>query len=111
MRIADWPMTERPRERLLASGPADLSDAELLAILLRTGCNGRSALDLARHLIQRHGGLRSLLDTDLERFCETPGLGPAKYAQIQAAVELARRQLRENLERSHPLTSPQATRE
>src|SRR5690554_3965798 len=111
MKIADWPMAERPRERLLASGPAELSDAELLAILLRTGCHGRSALDLARHLLNLHGGLRGLLDASLDRFCETPGLGPAKYAQIQAAVELARRQLRENLDRGHPLTNPQATRE
>lgn len=111
MRIADWPMTERPRERLLASGPTGLSEAELLAILLRTGARGRSALDLARHLINRHGGLRGLLEADVEGFCDTPGLGPAKYAQLQAALELARRHLRENLERGQPLTSPQATRE
>ncbi|WP_376694722.1 RadC family protein [Wenzhouxiangella sp. EGI_FJ10305] len=111
MRIADWPMTERPRERLLASGPAGLSDAELLAILLRTGARGRSALDLARHLINHHGGLRGLLEANVEQFCDTPGLGPAKYAQLQAALELARRHLRENLERGRPLTSPQATRE
>ncbi|QKK01193.1 MAG: DNA repair protein RadC [Pseudomonadota bacterium] len=111
MRIADWPMTERPRERLLEHGPAGLSDAELLAILLRTGCHGRSALDLARMLISRHNGLRGLLEAGCEQFCATPGLGPAKYAQIQAAIELARRHLRENLARGQPLTSPQATRE
>lgn len=111
MRIADWPMTERPRERLLGNGPAGLSDAELLAILLRTGARGRSALDLARDLINHHGGLRGLLEAECEVFCDTPGLGPAKYAQLQAALELARRHLRENLERGRPLTSPQATRE
>jgi DNA repair protein RadC len=110
MRIADWPMTERPRERLLADGPTRLSDAELLAILLRTGARGHSALDLARMLLARHGGLRALLEADCESFSRTPGLGPAKYAQLQAAVELARRHLKESLSRGEPLTSPQATR-
>ncbi len=111
MRIADWPQTERPRERLLDRGPAELTDAELLAILLRTGTRGRSAIDLARLLIARFGGLRGLLEADRDQLCEQPGLGPAKYAQIQAALELARRHLREQLERGKPLTSPQATRE
>jgi len=110
MRIADWPMTERPRERLLADGPTGLSDAELLAILLRTGARGHSALDLARLLLARHGGLRALIEADCESFSRTPGLGPAKYAQLQAAVELARRHLKESLARGEPLTSPQATR-
>ena len=111
MRIADWPHTERPRERLLEHGPAGLSDAELLAILLRTGSKGRSALDLARLLINQHGGLRGLLESDRDDLCRVPGLGPAKYAQLQAALELARRHLRESLTRGQPLTSPQATRE
>lgn len=111
MRIADWPQTERPRERLLEHGPHGLSDAELLAILLRTGSRGRSALDLARLLINQHGGLRALLESDREMLCRMPGLGPAKYAQLQAALELARRHLRESLCRGQPLTSPQATRE
>lgn len=111
MKIADWPQTERPRERLLARGAATLSDAELLAILLRTGAKGRSALDVARLLLARFGGLRGLLDASLDQLCDAPGLGPAKYAQLQAALELARRHLKETLERSHPLTSPQATRD
>lgn len=111
MRIADWPHTERPRERLLEKGPGGLSDAELLAILLRTGARGHSALDLARLLISRHGGLRGLLDCERDRLCDIPGLGPAKYAQLHAAMELARRNLRENIERGRALTSPQATRE
>jgi len=111
MRIADWPQTERPRERLLDHGARALSDAELLAILLRTGSQGRSALDLARLLIGRFGGLRGLLECDCEKLCSMPGLGPAKFAQIQAALELARRHLRENLNRSEPLTSPRDTRE
>lgn len=111
MRIADWPVTERPRERLLSYGPTGLSDAELLAILLRTGTRGRSALDLARHLISRHNGLRQLFEVSCETFCELPGLGPAKYAQLQAALELARRHHLERLERGQPLTSPQITRD
>ncbi len=111
MRIADWPQTERPRERLLAQGPGTLSDAELLAILLRTGTRGHSALDIARSLINQFGGLRGLLESDADTVCRIPGLGPAKFAQIQAALELARRHLRESLTRGQPLTSPQATRE
>ena len=111
MRIADWPQNERPRERLLAQGAASLSDAELLAILLRTGSRGRSALDLARLLLARFGGLRGLLDATQDQLCDAPGLGPAKYTQLQSALELARRHLKETLDRSHPLTSPQATRD
>src|SRR5690625_4833634 len=109
MRITDWPAKERPRERLPSYGPPGLSDAELLAILLRTGARGRSALDLARHLISRHNGLRQLFEISCETFCELPGLGPAKYAQLQAALELARRCRRARLERGEPLTSPQFT--
>lgn len=111
MRIADWPHSERPRERLLEQGPAGLSDAELLAILLRTGARGHSALDLARHLISRCDGLRGLLEADRETLCDMPGLGPAKYAQLHAAMELARRHQREGLNRGGALTSPQATRQ
>jgi len=110
MRIADWPQTERPRERLLEQGAGTLSDAELLAILLRTGSRGRSALDLARGLIADFNGLRGLLDSSLEEVCRCPGLGPAKFAQIHAALELARRHLRESMTRGEALTSPQATR-
>lgn len=111
MRIADWPQTERPRERLLENGAGSLSDAELLAILLRTGARGRSALDLARCLIGEHGGLRRLLEAGLDDFARAPGLGPAKYAQLHAAIELARRHMREHLDRGRGLTSPQATRD
>lgn len=110
MRIADWPQTERPRERLLEQGAGSLSDAELLAILLRTGSRGRSALDLARGLIAHFDGLRGLLDSPLEEVCRYPGLGPAKFAQMHAALELARRHLRESMTRGEALTSPQATR-
>ncbi len=110
MRIADWPQAERPRERLLEQGPGGLSDAELLAILLRTGSRGRSALDLARSLISDFGGLRGLLEAERDTVCAQPGLGPAKYAQVQAALELARRHLKAGLARGQALTSPGATR-
>lgn len=110
MRIADWPQTERPRERLLERGPGHLSDAELLAIMLRTGIKGSSALDMARRLIAEFGGLRGLLDAGKEHVCRQPGLGEAKYAQIHAALELARRHLKEELERGEVLTSPDVTR-
>lgn len=110
MRINDWPLAERPRERLLAHGPSSLSDAELLAILIRIGDRGRSALDLARHLIGEFGGLRGVLEAEAETLCAQPGLGPAKYAQIHAALELARRHLKARLARGEALTSPEATR-
>ncbi len=111
MRIAEWPQAERPRERLLEQGPRGLSDAELLAILLRTGSRGRSALDLARGLISEFGGLRGLLEADRQQLCAKPGLGPAKYAQVHAALELARRHLKAGLSRGKALTSPDATRQ
>ncbi|MEX0732297.1 MAG: DNA repair protein RadC [Aquisalimonadaceae bacterium] len=110
MAITDWPEAERPRERLLARGPQALSDAELLAIFLRTGVRGRSAVDLARDLLSRFGGLRPLLDADQAGFCESPGLGTAKYAQLQAVLEMARRHLQHELERGDAITSPGATR-
>lgn len=111
MRIHDWPEGERPRERLLAHGPARLSDAELIAILLRTGIRGASALEVARRLIRNFGGLRGLLDAPRDALLAFPGLGPAKYAQLQAGLELARRHLGERLERGDALTSPELTRQ
>src|SRR5215470_5514307 len=95
MAITDWPVQERPRERLLALGPASLADAELLAILLRTGVRGKSAVDLARDLLARFGSLSALLEAgDADK---TTGLGAAKLAQLRAAVELARRALKEEI--------------
>ncbi|WJW75764.1 DNA repair protein RadC [Thiohalobacter sp. IOR34] len=110
MPITDWPAGERPREKLLARGPAALSDSELLAIFLRTGVAGKSAVDLARELLASHGGLRPLLELDQRAFCTRRGLGPAKYAQLQAALEIARRHLGEQLARGDALTSPDASR-
>lgn len=108
MAIKDWPEGERPREKLLCKGPQALSDAELLAIFLRTGIQGLSAVDLARQLINRFGGLSNLLSADLQTFCASRGLGSAKYAQLQAVMELARRHIGEQLEREHVFTQPAA---
>lgn len=109
MAITDWPAQERPREKLLAQGAEALSDAELLAIFLRTGVKGKSAVDLARELLVDFGSLRGLLTADQIRFCEPLGLGNAKYAQLQAVLEMARRHLAEQLHRGDALTSPELT--
>ncbi|MEE3633883.1 hypothetical protein CYD26_12230 [Pseudomonas sp. FFUP_PS_473] len=111
MSIKDWPVAERPREKLLARGATSLSDAELLAIFLRTGVRGRSAVDLARYLLQQFGSLRALLEADLRRFSTEPGLGPAKFTQLQAVMEMARRHLAERLRRDSVLESPQAVKD
>jgi DNA repair protein RadC len=111
MTIKDWPRDERPRERLLKQGPAALSDAELLAIFLRTGLPGLSAVGLSRQLLRDFGSLRSLLAAGHEEFCRHKGLGDAKYAQLQAVMEMARRHLAEKLPRDSVLTDPRATRE
>ncbi len=110
MSITSWPINERPREKLLTRGPAALSDAEILAIFLRTGREGLSALDLARELLNRHQGLRQLIDADQKQFCETKGLGTVKYVQIKAAIELGRRYLQAELESGDAFTSPEQTR-
>ncbi|UVE17701.1 DNA repair protein RadC [Pseudomonas sp. LS44] len=111
MSIRDWPAAERPREKLLQHGAGTLSDAELLAIFLRTGVTGKSAVDLARHLLNDFGSLRALLEADLASFSQHLGLGPAKFAQLQAVLEMARRHLAERLRRDSALESPQAVRD
>ncbi|MBI5751156.1 MAG: DNA repair protein RadC [Hydrogenophilales bacterium] len=111
MAITDWPAQERPRERLLAQGPHALSDAELLAIFLRTGMSGKSAVDLARELLQSFGSLTALTHASEAAFCAVPGLGPAKYAQLQAVMEMARRALKEQSRQRDALSSPQAVRD
>ena len=106
MAITDWPMEDRPREKLLLKGAAVLSDAELLAIFLRTGIPGKTAVDLARDLLAKQGGLRQLLELSQQEFCQNPGLGQAKYAQLQAVLEIGRRHLYQEIERDIELTSP-----
>lgn len=111
MAIRDWPEAQRPRERLLQEGPSVLSDAELLAVLLQTGVHGRTAVDLGRDLLQHFGGLRGLLTAAPLALNGQRGLGPAKCAALQAAIELSRRHLRETLQRGDVLASPNHTRQ
>ena len=111
MPITDWPKSERPREKLINLGANVLSDAELLAIFLRTGIKGKTAVDLARDIICHFGGLRNLLLADKKTFCQFCGLGEAKFAQLQAVLELSRRHLKEKLQRGEYLQNPQATQD
>lgn len=111
MAITDWPADQQPREKLIILGPESLSDAELLAIFLRTGVKGKSAVDLARELLQEYGGLRNLLAASQHRFCSSHGLGKVKYVLLQAVLEMGRRHLHELLVRSDALTSPKQTRD
>jgi DNA repair protein RadC len=108
MAISDWPAGERPRERLLAHGAAALSDAELLAVILRTGIPGKSAVELGRELLERFKGVAGIFGGDLT---DVRGLGPAKRAQFAAAIELARRSLQDGLRSANALTSPGAVRD
>ena len=111
MAITDWPEEERPRERLLAQGAGVLSDAELLAIFLRVGMKGKSAVDLGRELINRFGSLNRLFAASMAEFAAVPGMGEAKYAQLQAVLEMAKRALGEQLSARELLSSPQAVRD
>jgi len=110
MAIKHWPAGERPREKLINQGPRALSDAELLAIFLRTGIAGLSAVDLARDLLSQFGNISTLLNADLGTFCAVKGLGPAKFAQLQSVLELARRHLGEQLSREQVFTNPETVR-
>jgi len=111
MAITDWPVSERPREKLLLNGSETLSDAELLAIFLRTGIPGKTAVDLARDLLANTGGLRQLLALDTKAFCDKPGLGLAKYAQLQAVLEMGRRYLFQKIEKGDVLSNPQLVKQ
>ncbi len=111
MAITEWPLSERPREKLLEQGPEALTDAELLAIFLRTGAVGLSAVDLAHRLLARFGGLRPLLTADQASFCEAPGLGPAKHIQLRAITEMTRRYLAEPLTRGATIESTSTARD
>jgi len=109
--IADWPVDDRPREKLLARGAAALSDAELLAIFLRTGIKGCSAVDLARRVIGHFGSFDAIFATDQDEFCAFQGLGPAKFVQLQAVIEMARRALVAQTRAGVNLSSPTAVRD
>ncbi len=111
MAITDWPEDERPRERLLARGAASLSDAELLAIFLRVGVRGKSAVDLGRQLIGHFGSLNGLFAASEPAFSEIPGMGSAKYAQLQAVLEMAKRALAEPMKERDAFSSPTAVRD
>ena len=106
MSIKHWPEAERPREKLLSQGAQHLSDAELLAIFLRTGIKGRTAVDLARDLLNQFGNLRNLLTANQKKFCNHAGLGTAKFALLQAVLEMAKRHYWQQLERGAALTDP-----
>jgi len=111
MSITNWPSSERPREKLLARGAAALSDAELLAIFLRTGVVGKSAVDLARELLNRFGNLTQLFATSEADFCAVHGMGQAKFVQLQAVLEMSRRALHEQLQGGDVLNAPGAVRD
>ena len=110
MPITDWPEGDRPREKLLSVGANQLSDTELLAIFYRTGVAGKTAVDLARETLSHFGSLRKLLNAPVEDFCQVPGLGKAKFAQLQATVELARRCLFEEIPKNQVLSNASQTK-
>ena len=107
MAIKDWPNAERPREKLLEQGASSLSDAELLALFLRTGTVNKSAVDIGRDLIKQFGSLRCLLEAPTEQVLAQEGIGEAKYSLLQASLELGRRYLAQSLAEKELLTSPQ----
>lgn len=106
MAINDWSEQERPRERLVREGAAALSNSELLALLLRVGVRGKSAVELGRDVLQHFGSLHGLFGASLNDFSQVNGLGMAKYAQLQAVMELARRAIAEQMQAGQALTSP-----
>lgn len=110
--LKDWPELERPREKLIQQGPSSLSDAELLAIFLRTGVKGCHVVDLARQLLINFGSLGAVFSASQEDFCSRHGLGIAKYVQLQACLEMSKRYLAEKIrETDCSLTSSKATRD
>ncbi len=111
MSLLDWPAAERPREKLLRCGAGALSDAELVALWLGTGCDGQDAVALARALLRDFGSLRALLSASERRLCAQRGVGPARFARLQASLELCRRHHLEVLQSGPMLQSPRAVRE
>lgn len=111
MGINNWPEGERPREKLIQRGAAALSDAELLAIFLRTGVVGKSAVDLARDLLTRFKSLTHMFAASEADFCAIHGMGQAKFVQMQAVLEMSRRALSEEMQTGDALNSPRAVRD
>lgn len=111
MAITDWPIDTRPREKLLRQGAAALTDAELVAVFLRTGMVGKSAVDLGRELLDLFGGLGGLCRADKKSACAAPGVGEAKFALLQAVMEMARRTMEEDIKAGDALNSPEAVRD
>ncbi|KQW96759.1 hypothetical protein ASC94_08000 [Massilia sp. Root418] len=111
MGIVDWPEHQRPRERLIREGATALSDAELLAVFLRVGVRGKNAVELARDMVLHFGSLQALFAATLHDFSAIPGLGSAKFAQLQAVLELARRAVGEQLQAGQTLSSPSAVKQ
>ncbi len=111
MAISDWPAGERPREKLMQQGAHLLSDAELLAIFLRVGVTGKSAVDLARDLLTRFGSLNGIFAASLDEICQVHGMGSSKYVQLQAIFEMSRRALAEEMQLKDVLSSPQQVRD
>lgn len=109
--ITDWPLDQRPRERLIRLGSEALSDAELLAVFLRVGVAGKSAVDLARDMTRHFGSLHGLFSANLNDFSSIHGLGPAKFAQLQAVLELSRRALTEKMRDDSSLNSANAVKQ
>lgn len=97
MTIKAWPINERPREKLLQKGAAALSDAELFAIVLRTGIKNKSVVELARELLQHLGGFRGIFHTNIKTLCERPGMSITKFAELQAILEICKRYLKEGI--------------
>jgi DNA repair protein RadC len=111
MAIKDWPEQQRPRERLINEGAAALSDCELLALFLRVGVQGRSAVELGRDLLQQFGSIQGVFGASLSQLSKVHGMGPAKFAQLQAVMELAQRAIIEQLQAGQALGSPDAVRQ
>ncbi|MCK5818509.1 MAG: DNA repair protein RadC [Psychromonas sp.] len=109
--LKKWPAQERPREKLLMRGAGALSDAELLAIFLRTGCKGIDVVSLARSLLKQFGSLQALFSATENEFCEKKGLGQVKYVQLQAVIEMSRRYLEESMKKGDALTSASETKD
>jgi DNA repair protein RadC len=111
MAITDWSVNERPREKLIKLGAGALSDAELLAIFLRIGVRGKTAVDLARDLLTKFGSLNGIYAADEKQISQVHGMGASKYAQLQAIFEMSRRALNEQIQQKDILSSPQQVRE